>query len=155
MTPPRILLPVAHRQQAEDADCLAACAAMVLDYMGIPVAYDRLLKLLRVQWFGAFASNIRALEQLGVIVIYKQGTLAELVEHLTNNRPPMVFVATSELPYWTRSTQHAVVVVGIDETYIYVNDPAISSAPVPVSHGDFGLAWLERDEFYAALMKRS
>jgi len=152
---PDILLPVTHREQDETADCLAACAAMVLDYMGVLVSYERLLKLLRVQWFGAFAFNIRALEELGVDVIYKRGTLAELREHLSNKHPPIALVATSELPYWNESTLHAVVVVGIDDQDIYLNDPGFPEAPVKVSHGDFGLAWLERDELYAALMKRS
>lgn len=150
-----ILLPVTHREQAETADCLAACAAMVLDYMGMPVAYGRLLKLLRVQWFGAFAFNIRALAELGVDVIYKRGTLAELREHLANNRPPIALVAAGELPYWNQSTLHAVLVVGMDERHVYLNDPGFPEAPVKISHGDFGLAWLERDELYAALMRRS
>ena len=33
--------------------------------------------------------------------------------------------------------------------------PAFPNAPLQVSHGDFGLAWLERDEFYAALSRRA
>ena len=150
----KILLPVTHREQAQTADCLAACAAMVLDYMGMSVAYERLLKLLRVEWFGAFAGNIRELEQLGIEVIYKRGTLAELREHLEHNRPPIALVETGELPHWEDSTLHAVVVVGMDDELIYLNDPGFPEAPVQVSHGDFGLAWLERNELYAALMKR-
>ena len=55
---------------------------------------------------------------------------------------------------WNESTLHAVVVVGMDDQHVYLNDPGFPEAPVKVSHGDFGLAWLERDEFYAALMKR-
>ncbi len=149
-----IRLPVAHREQADAADCLAACAAMVLDYMEVPFAYERLLKLLRVQWFGAFGSGLRALEQLGVEVIYKQGTLTELREHLLNNRPPIALVETGELPYWNQSTLHAVVVSGMDEGHVYLNDPGFPESPVQVSLGDFGLAWFERDEFYAALMRR-
>ncbi len=37
---------------------------------------------------------------------------------------------------------------------VYLNDPARPNAPIEVSHGDFDLAWLEQDEFYAALMRR-
>ena len=43
---PKHLLPVPHHKQREGADCLAACAAMVLSYLGLSVAYERLLKLL-------------------------------------------------------------------------------------------------------------
>ncbi len=37
------LLPVSHRRQQQQADCLTACAAMVLDYQQRPIPYDRLL----------------------------------------------------------------------------------------------------------------
>ena len=40
-----ILLPVKHMLQREVGDCLAACAAMVLNYLGRPVAYNRLIKV--------------------------------------------------------------------------------------------------------------
>ncbi len=148
-------LPVPHIEQRQDGECLAACAAMALAYLGIAADYDQLLKLLEVQWFGAFSSRVRNLEQLGITVVYKQGTLDELREHLQNNRPCIAFVDTSELPYWDRVTGHALLVVGLDDQSVYLNDPAFPNAPVQVSHGDFGLAWLERDEFYAAFQLRS
>jgi hypothetical protein len=40
----------------------------------------------------------------------------------------------------------------MDDTHVYLNDPALPNAPILVSRGDFELAWLERDEFYAVLM---
>ncbi len=127
---------------------------MVLDYLGLPAPYEQLLKLLDVQWYGTPSFNIRAIEQLGVDVIYRQGTLAELRDHLSRNCPAIVFVVTDELPYTTRRTDHAVVVVGMDRDYVYLNDPAAVTVPVPVPLGDFELAWLERDEYYAVLMRR-
>ena len=39
------LLTVSHRQQTQQADCLAACAAMVLDYLHIPISYNKLTHL--------------------------------------------------------------------------------------------------------------
>ncbi len=62
------LLPVLHRPQIDQADCLAACAAMVLGYLQIPVNYDRLQRLLNVRYFGAFFSDIENLHVLGVSV---------------------------------------------------------------------------------------
>lgn len=47
-----VLLEVPHRQQRYPADCLAACAAMILGYIGILISYQRLLKLLRAKEFG-------------------------------------------------------------------------------------------------------
>ena len=122
--------------------------------MGMEIPYERVMRILQTSEFGTVVSKIRALEQLGVLIIYKQGTLAELREHLLNNHPPIAFVATRELPYWNSNEKHAVVVVGIDDNYVYLNDPAFPTPAIPVSHGDFDLAWLEWDELYAVLMRR-
>jgi hypothetical protein len=101
---------------------------------------------------GTPASNILKLKQLGINVVYEQGTLNKLHHHLANNRPCIVFVKTGELPYWAQDTDHAIVVVGLDDEFVYLNDPAFPAAPTQVSHGDFELAWQERDEFYAVIM---
>ena len=124
---------------------------MVLDYIGHTVSYPELLKILGIQWFGAPFSNVKLLEKLGVRVVYQQGTMESLRIHLSDNNPPIVPVFTGELPYASQSTNHAVVVVGITEHYIYLNDPAIRTDFIPVPYGDFELAWLERGEYYAVL----
>ena len=51
-------------------------------------------------------------------------------------------------------TGHAVVVVGIDDEMVYLNDPAFANAPQVVSHGDLLLAWLEMEEYYAIIQQR-
>lgn len=126
---------------------------MVLAYLNFPVDYNRLLKLLLIKsGIGTPAFNIRNLERWGVTVIYKQGTLEELANHLTGGSPCIVSVQTNELPHWKGAKLlHAVVVVGLDQHYVYLNDPGFPDAPIQVSHGDFDLAWLERDEVYAVL----
>lgn len=149
-----IILPVDHIQQGPENDCVAVCAAMVLNYLGISVTYDRLLRLLKANWFGIPSFRVQELEKLGITVIYKQGDLTELYEHLSNGRPCIAFVRTAELPYWSQATDHAVVVVGLDDTAVYLNDAEFDSYPVKVSHGDFDLAWLERDEYYATFIRR-
>lgn len=129
---------------------------MVLTYIGVSTPYKQILSLLQVRsQLGAPAYNIRRLEQLGITVNYQQGTLAELHTHLVNNRPSIVFVKTVELPYWETATDHAIVVVGMDEESVYLNDPEFPDAPIAVTKGDFDLAWLGRDEFYATLIPRS
>lgn len=65
--------------------------------------------------------------------------------------PPIVFVWTSNLPYWSVNTPHAVVVVGIDAENVLVNDPAFNSAPQSIAAGDFLLAWAEFDYRYATI----
>jgi ABC-type bacteriocin/lantibiotic exporter with double-glycine peptidase domain len=149
---PDILLPVPHILQRQPGECLAACAAMLLNYRGQPVDYKWLLALLRVRsGVGAPASNIRFLEQTGVQVIYKQGSWAELRDHLAHNRPCLALVKTGELPYWTEDSDHALVVVGFETSYVYLNDPEFPDAPLRVPLGDFDLAWLGRDEYYACI----
>jgi ABC-type bacteriocin/lantibiotic exporter with double-glycine peptidase domain len=127
---------------------------MILDYLGKPVAYDRLLDLLRIDpEIGTPASNIRNLATLGLDVLYAQGTLADILLCLESNHPCIAFVNTGELPYWNETTGHAVVVVGIDDNMIYLNDPAFTDAPKVISQGDFLLAWLEADEYYARIRR--
>ena len=149
---PSVLLPVPHVPQRQPGECLAVCAAMMLLHLGLPVSYNRLLKRLRVKTdLGAPISNVRYLEKLGVTVIYRQGTWTDLLNHLTNGQPCLIPVDTDELPYWPVDSNHAVLLIGLDDDYVYLNDPAFSNGPLQVSRGDFDLAWLERDEYYVVI----
>lgn len=61
-------------------------------------------------------------------------------------------MATEELPYWQQmSVRHVVVVVGMDNEHVYLNDPEFTHAPIGVTIGDFDLAWLQREEYYGVL----
>ncbi|MEK7440427.1 MAG: peptidase C39 family protein [Chloroflexota bacterium] len=149
-----VQLKVPHLQQSSDGECVAVCAAMVLEYLDVDVKYQRILKLLGTQPFGTISSQLSKLESLKLTVVYKRGTFDELYEHLSNNRPCIAFVMTGELPYWTEDKSHAVVVAGLDDDFIYINDPDLDHAPIQVPRGDFDLAWLEWDEMYATLIKK-
>ncbi|HID52386.1 MAG TPA: hypothetical protein EYP41_10150 [Anaerolineae bacterium] len=59
------LLPVSHHPQQRQADCLVACAWMVLAYQQQPVPYNRLLTLLRIGAAGAPYRNLYYLESMG------------------------------------------------------------------------------------------
>jgi len=39
---PRVILTVPHVQQRQLGECLAACAGMMLSYLGLAVSYDQL-----------------------------------------------------------------------------------------------------------------
>jgi ABC-type bacteriocin/lantibiotic exporter with double-glycine peptidase domain len=143
------LLPVSHRQQRQQAECLAACAAMVLDYLQVPASYEQLVELLRIGPAGAPFRNLRYLESLGLSVLIEQGEIETLRSHLGRGSPVLAFVDTGQLPYWDEITGHAVVVVGIEADLIYLNDPGFTEAPKVIPVAEFELAWLGLDQFYA------
>ena len=124
---------------------------MVLNHLNLSIEYPRLLQLLKIKPFGAPASNIRQLEQLGLVVNYRITDVVGLESMLAQGWPIIVFVRTGDLPYWEYRADHALVVVGYDDANIYVNDPNFSDAPISVPRGDFELAWLERDYYYALI----
>lgn len=150
---PKTLLLVPHIPQENDGDCLAACAAMVLQYLQQPLSYPQIRQLLRVKPYGAPAGNIRYLTQLGLVVIYSQTDMPGLQDWLDQGHPIMAFVRTGDLPYWDYSTDHAVLVVGYDDEAVFLNDPSEKKAPTVVDKGDFELAWLERDYAYAVVTR--
>lgn len=148
-----VLLSVSHRSQRYRSDCLAACAEMVLAHLEVPIAYPRLIKTLRIDInVGAPFSNILRLENRRLLVIVEHGTVEMLYRLLSAGWPVIVAVDTAQLPYWDESTYHAVVVVGMDEQMIYINDPAFATAPIQITHEEFALAWFEHDDLYALLV---
>lgn len=146
------LLSILHRQQSQEADCLAACTQIVLDYLHIPITYSRLLRILETDQAGSYFSKLKKLEaELGLIVELTQGNddLDLLYDYLNQALPIIVFVNTAELKsYWSVPTFHAVVVTGLDDEIVYINDPYFAEAPKEVLREEFLLAWLERDYWY-------
>ena len=149
------LLPISLHRQRRQADCLAACAAMLLDYWQIPASYDSLVQVLQIGQAGAPFRNLGNLERLGVSVRIEQGQLETLRALIENDQPPIVFVTTQELSYWSEATNHALVVAGLDDDFIYVNDPSLPDAPQIIDLAEFDLAWLEMDEFYALIQPKA
>lgn len=126
---------------------------MLLSHLGKQVRYRRLLCLLDVQPWGTPHRMIAHLPDVvsNIMVEYKQGDLHDLFSAIDEGFPIAVFVNTHDLPYWKISVYHAVVLVGYDEHLVYLNDPAFNHAPQEVSHGDFELAWIAHDSFYAVV----
>lgn len=149
-------LRVAHIQQANNGECLAACAMMLCTYLGIRVAYRQVVRALGIRrGLGTPFSQVQKLQTLGVSVTYQEyGTLQEVYDLLCHGWPCIVGVQTNELPHWNNvNTQHALVVVGMDQDYVYLNDPEFPLAPIQTPLGDFDLAWLAQNEVYAVLAR--
>ncbi len=146
------LLPVLHYQQQRQSDCLVACTFMVLDYLQVPVNYQRVGKLLQAISGGTPFRNLRHIKSIGLSVLIEDGNIEILRKHLTSGLPPIVAVNTGQLlSYWSEQTDHAVVVLGIEDNLIYLNDPAFALAPQAVALAEFELAWLDEDYLYAVI----
>jgi len=151
----KVLLPVPHVRQRKDADCLAACAAMCLAYIGVNINYTRLLKLLKVMPYGTPGHNLKYLASKHIQVSYREGNLDELKTLLEDNLPCITLVRTSDLPHWHYTTDHAIVAIGFDEDAVYVNDPAFEAHPLKVPLAKFELAWLAFDYRFGVLLADS
>ncbi|MEM7127712.1 MAG: cysteine peptidase family C39 domain-containing protein [Chloroflexota bacterium] len=152
------LLNLSHQTQKQQSDCLAACAAMLLSALGIKFRYSHLVRLLKTRYYGTAFENLALLESLGVKIEIDRSddfnNIEVLTKSLERGEPLVVAVETSELQtYWTHSTSHAVVVVGIDEQNVLLNDPAFEDAPKIVPINEFLIAWGEQDYRYAILTK--
>lgn len=128
---------------------------MVLQYFQIPISYPRLLAILETDQAGSYFSKLRNLEpELGLTIELAQGNdnLDFFYDYLNQALPIIAYVNTGELrSYWNVETFHAVVVVGLDDEVVYVNDPYFDDAPKEVERDEFILAWLEQDFWYVVV----
>lgn len=145
------MLPVKHFHQEEISGCLAACAQMALDYIGVSVTQQQLNQILMLTDAGVPASRVRLLDRFNVEVLYASGDDSVLRRMIDQGKPIIVFVFTGDFPYWSANIRHAVLVVGYDDNNVYLNDPVFAEAPQFVSWGDFLLAWSEFDYRYACI----
>lgn len=73
------VLNVLHCRQKADGYCLAACAYMVLTYLGVPCSQDDLARQLGVRpHLGAPSSRLLRLRSAVLDVIYTAGDLEDL-----------------------------------------------------------------------------
>jgi hypothetical protein len=130
---------------------------MVLAFQGLFRSQSTLARQLRIK--SSFGISARAIERLAsreVAITYREGTLEQLQAWLTSGVPVIVFVQVEELAYWRReSFQHAVVVVQLEESTIWLLDPDWDSTPIAVPLDEFILAWDRMDYLYAAVVVHS
>jgi ABC-type bacteriocin/lantibiotic exporter with double-glycine peptidase domain len=101
---------------------------------------------------GTVASRVQRLTHRGFEVSYSDdGNLADLEAFIQQQIPPILFVRTNELSYWTIDTRHAVVLGGFTGDEAHVFDPGIDTGPTTISTDELLLAWLHSDYAYAAI----
>lgn len=152
------MLKLTHHPQRQEADCLAACAWMVLTKLGVTIRYDRLHKLLKIiDEVGASIYNLRYLADFdkSLSVEIADRDMDWLALAIQNGIPVIVSVDTIDLPYWRgEAAYHAVVVVDIDGASVWLHDPWFNDAPKRVEQNNFESAWL-RNEYACAVIQRS
>jgi ABC-type bacteriocin/lantibiotic exporter with double-glycine peptidase domain len=141
-----LLLGINHRRQIQ-ADCLAACAAMVMEYLGIPYEYEWLTRTLRITASRAPFTNLQQLAsilQLSVVQGKHHADFTIFERTISIGLPVIVAVQTWPLPYWQQmDTDQALVVVGLDDENLYLYDPYFAVAPQVVDFDSFLTAWSE------------
>jgi ABC-type bacteriocin/lantibiotic exporter with double-glycine peptidase domain len=145
-------LSVPHFKQEEGAACTAACVRMVLAYYGRTHSEEELRQLLGTGPRGTPARNIHRLAALGFEVEVKFSNAAQLAAALLAGTPPLVYLDTGPLDYWSVDVAHVAVLVGLELAAVCLNDPFFDSAPQKTSLAGFQQAWAA-NAFLAAFIR--
>src|SRR6202040_3179266 len=121
-------LSVPHFRQEQGASCTAACVRMVLAYLGRTYSEDELRQLLGTGPRGTPARNVKHLASLGLDVEVKFSNAAELAAALLAGTPPLVYLDTGSLDYWSTDCSHVAVLVGMEPAAVSLNHPFFDSA---------------------------
>ena len=151
---PSASLSVPHFEQEFPYSCAATCVRMVLAFHGQVRPEADLRQLLNTQPHGTRARNLMAVTALGFDVQLGTANLSDLRDALVGGLPPIVFLDTGPLDYWQTDCAHMAVVVGIDDTTVFLNDPFFATAPQPTSLASFLQAWALNRHLAAILRPR-
>ncbi len=143
---PNNWLSVPHFEQSVDGACLPACARMVTAFWGEQFSEATLAFLLNTKRSGTPLFNIKQLENIGYKITVTSLTQKELETYIDQGQPVIARVWTTMLDLDTPSASHVVVVVGYDNEFVYLNDPAFYAHHRPVLWDAFLAAWAEYDE---------
>jgi ABC-type bacteriocin/lantibiotic exporter with double-glycine peptidase domain len=147
-------LNVPHCKQEFNYSCVAACVRMVMAHHGRGLSEAELWELLSTQPHGTRARNLVAVASLGFDVSLESSNLAQLRDALAAGLPPIVFLDTGPLDYWQTDCAHVAVLVGLDDSSVYLNDPFFDTAPQRTSLESFLQAWALNAHLAAILRPR-
>lgn len=151
---PGISLIVPHCKQEQRSSCLAACVRMVLAHYGHSCSEGELRQLLGTGSHGTPARDVLRVISLGFDVKLHFFNLAGLGAALLAGTPPIVFLDTGPLDYWSTDCPHVAVLVGLDLTTVSLNDPYFDTAPQQTSLAGFQSAWAANEHLAAVIRPR-
>jgi hypothetical protein len=127
---------------------------MVLAHHGDVRTEAELRSLLDTQPSGTRAGNLMRLSGPAFEVHLRASNLAELQRVLADGQPPLVFLKTGPLEYWSMDIFHTAVLIGLDAMTAALNDPYFATAPQTTSLRTFEKAWAETGQFTAFIRPR-
>jgi ABC-type bacteriocin/lantibiotic exporter with double-glycine peptidase domain len=146
---------VPHYKQELPFSCVAACARMVLAYHGKICTEDELRQLLGTAEYGTKARNILRIASLAFDVQVETSNLAHPGTALEAGLPPIVFLETAFLEYWSVPCDHVAVVVGLNLATITLNDPYFDTAPQRTALTAFQSAWATYEHLAAFIRPKA
>jgi ABC-type bacteriocin/lantibiotic exporter with double-glycine peptidase domain len=147
-------LNVPHFRQELEYSCVAACVRMVLAHYGDGRTEADLRTLLDTRPTGTPARNVMRLSGPDWEVYLRPSNLLELQQVSAAGQPPVVFLQTGDLEYWSMDIFHTAVLVGLDATTAALNDPYFGAAPQTTSLQTFLKAWAQTGQFTAFIRPR-
>jgi len=141
-------------RQATEYSCGASALRSVLSYWGKDVDEDELMRMLGTNSeVGTFPEDIvRGARALGFEAELKENLTLDEVEQFTENGNPMIAlaqvwrsqrdVAKSATEEWDNG--HYITVLGLDEDYVYYQDPYLPMCKVFVPHQLFEDHWHQK-----------
>ena len=151
---PAVSLNVPHYKQEFNYSCVPACVRMVLAHFGKLHGEAEMRQVLGAAPHGTRMRNILRLASLGLDVQLGTMSLAQITTALGAGVPPLVFLETSYLDYWSIRCDHVAVVVGLDAALVLLNDPFFDTAPQRTSLTGFLQAWAVNEQYTALIRPR-
>jgi len=118
---------------------------MILAFHGIKRSESEIRRLIRTKSSGTHPVNLLHLQEWHVDVSLDEGSVPDLQALLNDGIPPLVFVGTEYLGYWSEeaySYMHTLVIVGLEtRRSVLVNDSSFDEHPLKIPLGEFERAW--------------
>jgi len=146
-----ILCDVPDTRQSADYSCGAAALQAVLDYWGMDIEEDKLIKMLKTSHdYGTNEKDIvRVASKMGLKAEFKDNISQEELERSIHEGIPVIVncqawrSSRSSNKSWADEWKngHYMVVIGIDESKVYLEDPYILGSRGYIPRKEFEERW--------------